>query len=298
MKKNILWMMEGFVMAAISWSCNGGKNATGAPANIMATESQTVKELPLPDVPPSITEPEERAAYAVRHFWDSLNPSDHTQSLDTALMEQTFANFISLLPYATEDARNEAVTAFTDRCSTDSDVYDLAAYISHHYLDDPNSPMRNEELYILFLRRFASDPKLTEAKRERAAYRLEQAMKNRPGTKTADFRLLTREGKASTLLRELKDTTLVIFYDYDCEHCKETVARLEDPAAGVKYPVVAVEATEDKDGWDATKAGMPKEWTICFATDPLDGESYYFPALPSLYLLAGDGTVIVKDGAF
>ena len=68
-------------MAAMSWSCNGGKNATGAPATIMATESQTVKELPLPDVPPSITESEERAAYAVRHFWDSLNPSREFDSL-------------------------------------------------------------------------------------------------------------------------------------------------------------------------------------------------------------------------
>lgn len=279
--------------------CGDGKkggNASAASARNEVVAGQ--RELALPSVPDSITLPEERVAYAARHFWDALDVTDHTQSLDTAFMEQTFANFIALLPYAADDVRKEAATVFADKCTADSSVYDLAVHITQHYLDDPNSPMRNEELYIPFLERFSTDPKLSEQKRERAVFRLEQAMKNRPGTRATDFRLATREGRTTTLLRELRDTTLVLFYDNACEHCKETIERLQDPAMGIRYPVMAVDVTEDRDGWDATKGGMPVGWEVCFATDPLDGESYYFPALPSIYLLSPDGRVIVKDGSF
>ena len=297
MGKLIICTLLPLAAGVIICGCGSNANTAGRTESTINAVASSPRELALPTVPESITDPGERAAYAVVHFWDALDVADHSQSLDSAFMEQTFANFAGLLPYATEEARRKGVEAFADRCSADAAVYDLSVYIARHYLDDPNSPMRNEELYIPFLERFASDPRLSEAKRERSAYRLEQAMKNRPGTRAADFRLVTREGGTSTLLRELGDTTLVVFYDYDCEHCKETVARLEDPATGVRYPVMAVEVTEDREGWDSTKSGMPAGWKVCFATDPLDGESYYFPALPSIYLLAGDGTVIVKDGA-
>ncbi|MDE6511840.1 MAG: DUF5106 domain-containing protein, partial [Muribaculaceae bacterium] len=297
MGKLIICVLLPFAVGVIMSGCGSKANTAVKTDTAVNATASSPRELALPEVPESITDPEDRAAYAVGHFWDSLDPGVHAQSLDTAFMEQTFANFIGLLPYAPEQAREQAVGAFADKCSADAAVYDLAVYIARHYLDDPNSPMRNEELYIPFLRRFAGDTGLSEAKRERAAYRLEQAMKNRPGSRATDFGLVTREGRTSTLLRELGDTTLVVFYDYDCEHCKETVARLEDPAMGVRYPVMAVEVTEDREGWDSTKAGMPTGWKVCFATDPLDGEGYYFPALPSIYLLAGDGTVIIKDGA-
>lgn len=280
---------------ALFGSCSGGKAKT-VDSQIRMSAEREVRELPLPSVPEIITDPADRASYAVRHFWDAFDAANHSESLDSAFMEQTFANFIGLLPYASDEARDSAVEAFVEHCASDREVYELAVYISRHYLDDPNSPMRNEELYIPFLRRYSADLRLSESARERTRYRLEQAMKNRPGTRASDFGLITRDGRTSTLLRELEDTTLVVFYDYDCEHCKETVARLEDPALGVRYPVMAVEVTEDLEGWEATKGSMPEWWKVCFASDPLDGESYYFPALPSLYLLTGDGTVLIKDG--
>lgn len=288
-----VWGLAGMIFAG---GCGDGKkrgNATAANTEIAATQ----RELPLPSVPDSITDPEERAAYAAGHFWDALDVADHSQSLDTAFMGQAFANFIVLLPYTSEEAREKAVGAFAERCAKDLAAYDFAVYISRYYLDEPNSPMRNEELFIPFLRKFSTDPRLSEATRERSKFRLEQALKNRPGTKAADFRMITREGQTTTLLRELSDTTLVLFYDYDCEHCKETIERLQDPAFALPYPVIAIEATEQREGWDATKGEMPANWKVCFATESLDGEAYYFPALPSAYLLTGDGKVIVKDGA-
>lgn len=297
--KNFSLFVSGIMLPLAAMLSTGCRGKTGNPAAPPVTDAapREAPALPLPQPPAHITDPGERARYAALHFWDPLNPSDHTVSLDSALMEQTFANYIALLPYLNEQTLRQSVGAFADKCSGDKEVYDLAVYIAHHYLDDPNSPLRSEEIYIPFLERFASDPGLPETTRERSAYRLSQAMKNRPGMRAADFRLVSREGRTSNLLRELSDTTLVLFYDYDCEHCKETVTRLADPAAGVRYPVVAVEVTEDREGWDATKSDMPQGWNVCFAAEPIDGEAYYFPALPSAYLLAPDGTVLIKDAS-
>lgn len=290
-------LLFGLVAIISALGCGGGKKSQISSAKGNENIGQArLSELPLPDVPNNITDPSERASYAVSHFWDALDVADHSLSLDSAFMEQTFANFVGLLPYAPDGVWEEAIGTFVKRCAADPQVYDLAAYIARHYLDDPNSPMRNEELYIPFLRLFAADSSLSEAVRERSKFRLEQALKNRPGMKATDFRMVMRDGRNTTLLRELGDTTIVLFYDYDCEHCKETVGRLQDPATGIRFPIMAVEATEEREGWDATKGDMPAGWKVGFATEPLDGESYYFPALPSVYLLSGDGTVIVKDG--
>lgn len=66
-------------------------------------------------------------------------------------------------------------------------------------MDDPNSPMRNEEHYILFLEALLSLPGLPEAERIRPAYRLETTRKNRPGTIAADFAYTDHRGKRQTL---------------------------------------------------------------------------------------------------
>ncbi len=245
-------------MMATGGCKNSGKSSQTPTAANSGSPAALPRELELPRVPASMTDPAERAAYATGHFWDALDPADHTLSLDSAFMEQSFANFIGLLPYANEEAREKAIGNFTDKCAEDAAVYDLAVYIAQHYLDDPNSPMRNEELYIPFLRRFASDSMLGEAMQERAKFRLEQARKNRPGMKAANFRLEMRDGRTSTLLREVNDTTLVLFYDYDCDHCKETVARLQNPDVGLPYSIMAIEVTEQREGWDATKGDMPE----------------------------------------
>lgn len=311
MKMRGKWIGAGVLaMMLLAAGCGGEKKSTGAAEGAgrgMVAHERTASEaagaavrageLPLPVVPEGISDPGERAAYAVTHFWDALDVADHSLSLDTAFMEQSFANFIGLLHYAPADAREKAIGAFIDRCVPDKTVYDLAVYLSQLYLDDPNSPMRNEEIFIPFLKRYAEDSRLPEATRVRSQYRLVQAMKNRPGTKAADIRLIMRDGRTSTMLGELRDTTLVFFYDYDCDHCKETVARLQDPMMGVRYPIMAIEVTGHREGWDATKATMPGNWNVGFATESLDGETYDFPALPSLYLLTAGGTVLIKDAS-
>lgn len=252
----------------------------------------------LPQIPDSLTDAGKRSEYALTHFWDNLDATNARQVLDTAFMEQSFSNFVALLPYVSEEVRQEAVTKLIDRCKVDTEVLRLVAWIAYKYLDDPNSPMRSEELLIPFLQVFSGHGDcLPEVIKERSAYRLKMAMKNRPGTQGADLRLVTREGQGSTLRRQVSpDTTIVMFYDPDCTHCREITEHLIATDSSLRYRIVAVDVAGDRQVWEATKNSLPRTWQVTFALDPVDEQNlYFFPALPSFYLIAPDGTILLKD---
>lgn len=275
--------------------CSCGNKQKGIDKNVMSADA--VAELALPAVPAELTEPEERAAFVSRHFWDSMDFGNEALALDTAFMEQNFANFLSVLSVTPYDAAKEAVARLDSMALAETKAFGVLQWVTEKYLDDPNSPMRDEELYMLFLEDLSQSAKADEATRLRAAHRLAVARKNRRGTPAADFRFVDRDGSATTLRKSLGEAvTLLMFYDPDCPQCKEAKEALEKVPAAEGVKILAIDIAGDKTLWDSTKASMPAEWTVGFATDPLeDREIYDFPAMPVFYLLDPEGTVLLKD---
>lgn len=256
--------------------------------------------LPIPVVPDSLATAEKRAAFVTLHFWDAMDWSNHELSLDTAFMEQNFANYLGILPYADENGRKEAVASLLRGAQTNKDSYSYLASVAEHYLADPNSPMRSEEIYMLFLNEFLRSPNFSDDKKTKYHYQLQVAYKNRPGTEASDFRMHDCNGKSLSLkdFTSKAECTLLIFYDPDCEHCKEIMGEMREWKIPEGMKVLAVDVTGDAERFAKTKTGYPAEWEVAFATDPIEDEDLYvFPALPSLYLVDKDGKVILKDAA-
>ena len=174
-------------------------------------------DLSLPQVPDSLTDPGARASFLALHFWDAMDWKDRSRSLDTAFMEQSFANYLTVLPMADSLGRVNGVDALLHGASADSSAYAFLVSVVDKYLGDPNSPMRDEELYIPFLRAFGASSLLDGAEKARYASLLEDAMKNRPGSRAADFRLTDAAGRITTLheLAASAPRTVVLFYDPD-----------------------------------------------------------------------------------
>lgn len=265
-------------------------------------DSVTLKELRLPDVSPSLTVPEERAAYLIAHFWDGMDFGDTLRCRDRAFMEQNFVNYLSLFPHARPEDLPQHIAQLLERAAADSICLDLLNDLAEHYLDEPNSPMRNEEYYILFLEGLLRLPALPETERIRPAYRLEMARKNRPGTTAADFAYTDRHSNRRTLYATRGKHLLLLFYDPACSHCSQILDGLRESAviagliANRELAVLAVYTEGDRRLWDETKASLPREWSVAIDESRIvERELYTLPAMPVIYLLDGQKTVLLKD---
>lgn len=280
------------VVGTFVFSC--GKVASHSAEN----ESKSIaRELPIPVPPSTITDPQARGAYMVNHFWDALPGLPPEQKGDTALIEQTFANFTNLLYYVTTADVDAAAGALVRNACEDAETVRLIEYIADKYLADPNSPMRSEDLYIPILRAFTSSALIPGDVSARASYALEIALKNRPGSRAADLSLILPSGASSSLHSLVKsDTTIVIFFDPECPHCAEITAHVAEITPRLPYKILAIDVTADRTSLETQK--FPTSWTVAITGRPIeegDDDRYVFPALPSLYLLAPGATVLLKD---
>lgn len=189
---------------------------------------------------------------------------------------------------------------------TDIDTPDLwkADSVAYLYWGSPESPYRNEVLYVQFLDSLLAIDNLPKELRERAEYRKRIALLNSPGTVAADFRFLERSGKESRLHNIDSQLTLLIFYDPECPHCGDILRSLASAKpvnraiAEKNLTVVAVYAEGKRGIWDKTRNDMPRNWMVGYElTGVLDKELYDLPAMPTAYLLDKDKRVILKDPA-
>ena len=273
----------------------------GASAAVAAPD--TITELPLPNVPRTLRRPPERANYIINHFWDAMDFCDTLRSHNRGFMEQNFSNFISVFPYGEEQARRTAVRTLIGKAECDSAAYILLKDIAEKYLYEPNSPMLSEDYYMLFLEHYVEAPILGEQGVIRPRRQLDAVRKNRPGMTAADFAYTTHKGHRTTLHQTVAEGhLLLIFYDPDCEHCKETMKELQanealsSAVASKKVKVLAVYSGDDRKLWKRTAPSLPADWTVGYEDGMLqENGSYVLRAMPTLYLLDADKKVVLKD---
>lgn len=295
------------IVALAVWGCstrrkakqNDGERLRAASARIVASG---MRELPLPEVPSALTAPEERTAYILERFWDGMDFRDTLRSHKHDFMEQNLVNFLSLFPHARQESLSSPIGKLLKHAVADSVAFNLVCDLAERYLNDPNSPMRNEGYYIMFLEEMLRLPALAEHHRIRFTHQLTTAKKNRPGMVAADFAYILREGGRRTLHSTRARRLLLLFYDPECEHCTDILRQMYENElignliAAQKLSVLAIYAEGNRDVWDATKSSMPQEWSVGMDDDGiLEHELYSLPAMPVAYLLDENKKVLLKD---
>lgn len=303
----------GLLMTAAS--CSKQKNDQSAPSEnpeAVAAASAAPQELPLPEVPALITAPTDRADFVAARFWAALDFNDTSLSLDTAFMEQNFANFTTVLPVASERGRRTAMDSLVARATVNADALAYLAEVAEKYLYDPNSPLRDDDSYIAFAEALDVSAAVGEWVKARPALLASRLRKNRPGSRAADFAFTTHDGRRMRLTafadradRSDKAAIMLVFFDPECPTCNETLHRLagservaEAVAAGALRVLAVYPPEEDNlsEDWADYAAKLPATWTTGIITDrDAFGERYALPALPSIYLLDGSLTVMARD---
>lgn len=262
-------------------------------------------ELPLPAVPDSLRTPAARASYIVAHFWDDMDFADTLRSRNRDFMEQNFVNYLSLFPHTPDDTIKAEVPKLMKRAEADTTAYNLLADLADQYLYDAESPMLDEESYIPFLETILDSKFMEPSRRSRFEYELSDAVRNRKGSTAADFSFIDSAGLRNTLYGsgDGKRSRILIFYDPDCDHCHDVINALKedmtitDKLHSGEISILAVYADGDTEVWNNAKNSLPAEWinAVSPENEIEEKELYILRHMPTLYLLAPDNKVLLKD---
>lgn len=255
----------------------------------------------LPRIPMVLSSREEKLEYLAEHYWQGLDYANDQWLADSVALEQVFVNWFPLLEQLQLAERQKAVATVITYGSEYPKMQKRLGELAELYWNEPNSPYRNEELYIPILEALIDAPKLEDIEKVRYRYQLQKALMNRPGTIAADITLMTRKRQTLRLYDIRSDYVLLYFFNPDCHACQTISAYITQSstfqklADSGKMKVVAVYPDEDLTAWDKHLSTLPKEWLVTRYAEVTDREAYDLPAIPNLYLLDKDKNVILKD---
>lgn len=242
-----------------------------------------------------------RADSIACHYWQQLDYADTTWLNDSTALEQVFVDWIPSLtvlpPKSQTKAAETVITYGNDYPAMQLRLGELAEL----YFNEPNSPYRNEELYIPILRALIAAPNIENSYKDRYRYQLEKALMNRPGTQAADFTFITRGQRKHSLSDIKSEYVLLYFFNPDCNDCKRVAAYISESSVfsdllnSRRLTILAIYPDEDLQAWERNIHAIPPEWIVAHYAEETDREAYNLPAIPNLYLLDREKTVILKD---
>ncbi len=245
---------------------------------------------PMVEAPAVITEPPARIDYMAEHFWDiflsgTFGPaaadSLAVRGVGAEELESKFAMWASFIKDASYGSMQKAVRTFGRKAAADSAAYPCLLALADKFLYDPSSPTRNEEAYLHLLEKILGGALPEESSRPSYLLALEKCSLNRIGEKAADFAFTDAGGTRRTLHGIKAPVTLIFFGNPGCTACTQYKEAFEEDreiaakiSAGDIYVVNA----------------YPDEDTVL-------NDLYNIRAIPSLYLLDSDKTVMLKDAS-
>ncbi len=224
-----------------------------------------------------------------------------------AVQAARFEQFAAALSEATPERARAMQDSVLAEASRDSAAWRNLLEMEEHFFFDPNSPWRDEELYLPVAEAMLVSPHSSQTEREHAAWLLQRLTLNRPGEQAADFEFQTPTGRRTSLYAEIEkrrpQRTLLFFSNPGCQNCKEITEALDrdlfiqQQLSEGSLLVISVYPDADIQAWLDYLPNYPEEWVCgCDPDQVLNSDTrYWLRAIPSLYLLDGQKRVVLKD---
>ena len=299
-------VLAALLLGVLCAACGSRASRAAVNSSLESAAQTPSPRFTLPDIPAALSTPESRAKYLALHYWDNYAFADTALIHRPDITEQAFVDFVVILPHTdhTTAAHRLRTKLRGAEAEPTGRMYEHFLEMSERYLDDPNSPFRNEEYYIPVAEYILTDSRSDEWERIRPASRLEMMKKNRVGELVRDFAYTLQDGTSGRLFSIRADYTLLYFYNPDCPNCREIAEALKASPminyllASETLAILALYPDEDLEAWRRHTAQIPPTWINAYDKGAVIRETplYDLRAIPSLYLLDREKKVIVKDG--
>ena len=281
---------------------NGGKQAQ---TEAVKEVKQHVKErgFQFPEIPVMLNTPEQRAAYLAQHYWDRFDFRDTAYTHLPEITEQAAVNYMDLLQRIPQAEALTALKGFVEKASVEPLMMDYMWRTFFRYWHEPNSPLKNEDMFILFCQGVEQTPAVKVAMREKASFLRTMAEKNRVGQPATDFVYTLASGKQGKMYGLKAEYTLMFFYDPDCHTCSDIkqamkqAAWLKEKVTAGQVKVLTIYPDEDVNLWRNRLGEMEAAWVNAYDKGQVLTleQRYDLTSIPSFYLLDKDKKVVLKD---
>lgn len=292
-------------------ACGNSSKQKQTDTSVTVENPQTVSEakFPFPEIPTMLTQPEERKAYLMAHYWENFNFADTALVNNRNVAEQGAADYLAILADGTltEEQVKGSLDGFCKGIEAQEHARKVFLQMMEDYLYNPNSPFHNEGLYALFLERMLKSEFVDEARKSSLKFSLDLISRNCPGKLATDFVYFLPDGSRHSLAqtRAKNNRLLLVFYDPECPSCHETMQEmvadglLAEAVRAGKLTVLAVYTEGNQEVWKRTLSDLPQGWTVGSDHETVkQGALYDLKAMPSLYLMDGTKKVLLKDAPY
>lgn len=276
----------------------------GVVACIPFQKKQDTAERLLPPsfpVPPdSVSDPKERASYIVKNVWLPYDTLTVQMFGGMPSMELFMQEFFSIGLLASGEAFSYSVATALRKSAPD--FYANFMDLGEMYLDYPNSPVCNEDLYALFIGQALDSSVITYADSIRLSKRLIGYQKNRVGDIAVDFSVTLTDGTETSLHDIESPLTVLIFYEPECEACIESLdfIKISDVFSTLVSKQMAKVLCIDMSGEIGNFQSKADECPIWAMTGyesehkVKDQQLYYLRTFPTIFLLDQDKRVLLR----
>jgi thiol-disulfide isomerase/thioredoxin len=259
-----------------------------------------------PEIPVMITDPVQQAAFLAQHYWDMFDFRDGVVPEPEKTLEEAFVKYLMILRKVEITKAVQSVRNLMEKASGNRRLTLYFADKAEQLLNHPNSPIRNESLYEEFLKGILASNVVEPDRKVRFQQQFDMAQKNKPGTLATDFEYTLKDGHRSSLYETPGKLILVYFYNPGCHECEVTMDRIVNSAVIKKLAakgilkILAVFPDKDLELWKKHYDEMPDSWIRSYDRETVikDRQLYDLKAIPTLYLIDGDRTVLLRDPTF
>ena len=284
-------------MTFFSISCAGQQKTE------MQVKQEKKREFQLPEVPTMLNTPEARAAFVCEHYWDYFDFADTAYIRLPEITEQAIVNFMDLMLRVPKELASKSIGILYEKAAPHSAMAWYFWETMSRYWKDANSPIRNEEMFILLCSSVESVSGVEDVMKQRASFARKLAEKNRLGQPAVDFVYTMESGEQGRMYDLKAEYTLLLFYNPDCHTCAEVKdamknsLRLKDLVGNGKMKVLTVYPEEDVALWRERLGELSADWVNGYDKGQvLTHEALYdLSSIPSFYLLDKNKHVLLKD---
>ena len=263
-----------------------------------AQEAADNKLFPYPEIPESKVTLTERCNHYVHHFWDRCNLKQSFSTL--ARLDESFSDWVSLMPYATVDTVMPAIDKFMTSVAKlgPNQLLEVGKIAEKHLFSD-SAEIYSDQLYIPIIKHIVAHKRVPKANKARYESQIQIYESSAVGKRVPNLELMLANGNKMNLDEVVASRVILFINDPDCFDCTLAKARLSadynlrNLVEGNLVKVVSLYPGTPSEEWLAMAESYPEDWIV--AANP-DVDMYFdISKMPNIFYLDGRHKVLARN---